>query len=156
MIRVYRQGALATLGLCVSSIVEKRECRNSQPHLPSSSKGDWRHIVTGSCLQKLHVSNPLREPAPRSAIQALQLPLASRGLDAGRGIGLPALLLAEAAGPNGRVTGLELSPELLVHAQQIVAEAGLAERVALQEGDVNRRPFDDDTFDWAWRADCVG
>lgn len=104
----------------------------------------------------LRVSNPLREPAVRLAIQALQLPLASRGLDAGCGIGLPALLLAEPVGPNGRVTGLDLSPELLVHAQQIVAEAGLSDRIAFREGDVNRLPFDDDTFDWAWSADCVG
>lgn len=37
---------------------------------------------------------PLREPVLRSAVQALQLPFGSTGLDVGCGIGLPACLLA--------------------------------------------------------------
>ncbi|TET97077.1 MAG: methyltransferase type 11, partial [Dehalococcoidia bacterium] len=60
--------------------------------------------------QRLAVSNPLSEAVIPSAIQALQLPRGSRGLDAGCGIGLQALLLAEAVGPAGHVTGLDLSP----------------------------------------------
>ena len=110
----------------------------------------------GYHVQMLRVSNPLREPVLRAAIQALQLPLGSRGLDAGCGIGLPALLLAEAVGPAGHVTGLDLSPEFLVYAEEIVEQAGLLERISFQEGDVREIPFDDDTFDWAWSVDCVG
>jgi len=107
-------------------------------------------------VQMAHVSNPLREPVLRSAIQALQLPSGSRGLDAGCGIGLQALLLAEPVGPAGHVTGLDLSPEFLVFARDIVQKAGLSERISFREGDVSKLPFDDDTFDWAWSADCVG
>jgi len=103
-----------------------------------------------------YVSNPLREPVLRSAIQALRLPSGSRGLDAGCGIGLQALLLAEAVGPAGHVTGLDLSPEFLVCAEGIVEQAGLSEQISFQEGHVRELPFDDDTFDWAWSADCVG
>ncbi len=51
--------------------------------------------------QMLLVGNPLIEPVDHSAILALQLPLGSRGLDAGCGIGLQALLLAEADGACG-------------------------------------------------------
>jgi len=80
-------------------------------------------------VQMAHVSSPLREPILRSAIQALQLPSGSRGLDAGCGIGLQALLLAEAVGAAGHVTGLDLSPELLVLATDIVQKAGLSERI---------------------------
>ena len=53
-------------------------------------------------VQMAYVSNPLREPILRSAIQALQFPLGSRGLDAGCGIGLQTLLLAESMGPAGK------------------------------------------------------
>jgi ubiquinone/menaquinone biosynthesis C-methylase UbiE len=106
--------------------------------------------------QRLAVSNPLIEPVIRSAIQALQVPPGSRGLDAGCGIGLQSLLLAEAVGPTGHVTGLDLSPQLLVHAREIAEKAGLSERISFQQGDVNRLPFDADTFDWAWSANCVG
>jgi ubiquinone/menaquinone biosynthesis C-methylase UbiE len=106
--------------------------------------------------QRLLVSDPLREPYIRSAIRVLQLPQGSRGLDAGCGIGLQAPLLAEAVGPAGHITGLDLSPELLVHAREIAEKAGLSERITFQQGDVSKLPFDDDTFDWAWSADCVG
>ena len=106
--------------------------------------------------QRLAVSNPLAEPVVLSAIEALQLSPGSRGLDAGCGIGLQALLLAEAVGPAGHVTGLDLSSQFLVHAREIAEKAGLSERISFQQGDVNSLPFDDDTFDWVWSANCVG
>jgi demethylmenaquinone methyltransferase/2-methoxy-6-polyprenyl-1,4-benzoquinol methylase len=107
-------------------------------------------------VQMAYVSNPLREPILRSAIQALQFPLGGRGLDAGCGIGFQALLLAETVGPVGHITGLDLSPEVLVYAKDMAKKAGLSERISFREGDVNKLPFDDDTFDWAWSVDCVG
>ncbi len=41
---------------------------------------------TDHYIQRLVVTNPLREPVLRLAIQALQLPVGSRGLDAGSGL----------------------------------------------------------------------
>ena len=105
---------------------------------------------------KLYLSDFLREPVIRSAIQALQLPSGSRGLDAGCGIGSHTLLLAEAVAPAGHVTGLDLSPEFLVHARERAKTSSLWNHVSFQEGNVNRLPFDDDTFDWVWSSDCVG
>ena len=107
-------------------------------------------------VQIAHIFHCLRAPIFRAAIQALQLPAGSRGLDAGCGPGLQALLLAEAVGPGGHVTGLDLSPEILVYARDIVEKAGLSERITFREGDVNKLPFDNDTFDWAWSVDLVG
>ena len=101
-------------------------------------------------------SNPLREPLLRSVIQALRLPKGSRGLDAGCGIGLQALLLAEAIGPTGHVTGLDLSPAFLRYAEEVVNESDLSDRISFREGDVSKLPFDDDTFDWVWSVDSVG
>ena len=37
-----------------------------------------------------------------------------------------------------------------------MAEAGLSERIAFTKGDIGNLPFDNQTFDWAWSADCVG
>ena len=111
---------------------------------------------TDTYIQRLEESNPLREPTLRSAIQALRLPSGSRGLDVGCGIGLQALLLAEAVGSAGHVTGLDLSPEFLVYAAEIVKQSGLAERISFREGDVSKLPLDGNTFDWVWSADCVG
>lgn len=101
-------------------------------------------------------ANPLREPMLREAIQALELPPGSQGLDAGCGIGLQSLLLAEAVGPNGQVTGLDISSEFLLYAKKIVEGSSLARRITFKEGDLNTLPFEDNTFDWVWSADCVG
>jgi ubiquinone/menaquinone biosynthesis C-methylase UbiE len=111
---------------------------------------------TDTYIQSLMVTNPLIEPAIHAAIQALQLTFGSRGLDAGCGIGLQALSLAEAVGSAGHVTGLDLSPALLAYGREMVEGAGLAERISFQQGDVRELPFDDATFDWAWSANCVG
>lgn len=111
---------------------------------------------TNAYVQSLLLSNPLREPLLREVIQALQLPLGSRGLDAGCGIGLQALLLAEAVGPTGHVIGLDLSPEFLARAREITGKHSLAARISFREGDIHRLPFVDDAFDWLWSADCAG
>ena len=103
----------------------------------------------------LSCADLLREPAIRSAIQALKLPSGSRGLDVGCGIGHHTLWLAEAVAPAGHVTGLDLSPELLAHAKEQVKKSRLSEQISFQEGDVNKLPFDDDTFDWIWSADTI-
>ena len=106
--------------------------------------------------RKLYLSDFLREPIIRSAIQELQLPSRSRGLDAGCGIGSHTFLLAETVGPAGHVTGLDLSSELLAHAREKAKMSNLWERIAFQQGNVNALPFDDDQLDWVWSVDCVG
>lgn len=107
-------------------------------------------------IQRLLEANPLREPVLRSAIQALQLPRASHGLDVGCGIGLQALLLAEAVGAEGHIVGMDIDPELLKFGESLVAQAGLAKQISFRQGDMRQLPFADDTFDWVWSADCVG
>ena len=107
--------------------------------------------ATDNVVQMAYLFINLRESVLRSALQTLRLPFGSRGLDAGCGAGLQAILLAETVGPEGHVTGLDLSPELLVHAEDIVQKAGLGERISFREGDVNKLPFDDEPFD-DWRA----
>lgn len=114
--------------------------------------------MTGTDLyiQRLLETNPLREPLLRKIIQTLELPIGSQGLDAGCGIGLQTLLLLEAVGANGHVTGLDILPELLTYGTELVAARGLSNQITFRQGDVNQLPFDDDTFDWVWSADCIG
>lgn len=112
--------------------------------------------TTDFYIQSLLDTNPLREPVLRAVIQALQLPLASHGLDVGCGIGLPAILLAEAVGSEGHITGMDILPELLKFGENLVARAGLSERITFSEGDMWHLAFADNAFDWAWSVDCVG
>ena len=98
----------------------------------------------------------MREPVLTDAIQALRLPSGSRGLDAGCGIGLQAVALAGAVGPDGYITGVDISPECLRLGENAARQAGLSDQIELIKGDVNKLPFDDDAFDWAWSVDCAG
>jgi demethylmenaquinone methyltransferase/2-methoxy-6-polyprenyl-1,4-benzoquinol methylase len=107
-------------------------------------------------IQNLLQANPLREPTLHSIIESLQLPRGSQGLDAGCGIGLQTLLLADAIGQDGHITGLDVLPELLTYAEGLVAQAGCSRQITFRAGNVNCLPFDDDCFDWAWSADCIG
>jgi ubiquinone/menaquinone biosynthesis C-methylase UbiE len=107
-------------------------------------------------IRMLEVFHPLRESILRSAIEMLQLPAGSQGLDAGCGIGLPSLLLAESVGPDGHVTGLDVSAAFLNYAKDVVEQAGLAEQISFREGNINHLPFANKTFDWVWSVDCAG
>lgn len=119
---------------------------------------EWSSLagkLPGSYAEKLFCASVLRESVLRSAIQALPLPSGSRGLDAGCGIGVPALWLAEAVAPGGHVTGLDLSAEYLVQARELARQSNLSARVSFREGDMKNLPFDDGTFDWAWSVDAA-
>jgi len=107
-------------------------------------------------IRYLEQANPLREPTLRSVIAALQLAPGSHGLDIGCGIGLQTPLLAEAIGPQGRVTGLDISAGLLAYARNRIKSLPVADRITFKEGDMLNLPFPDDTFDWAWSVDCAG
>ena len=111
---------------------------------------------TENYIRQLKEFDALKEPIVRSAIQALKLPLGSQGLDVGCGIGLQSFLLADEVGPSGHVVGLDLSPEFILYGKKSVEKAGLSERISFREGDLNNLPFEKDTFDWIWSADCVG
>jgi ubiquinone/menaquinone biosynthesis C-methylase UbiE len=105
---------------------------------------------------KAYESDPLRKPYIPAVIQELQLPQGSRGLDVGCGLGLQALLMAEAVGPDGHVTGLDISPRFLGYARNIAEKAGFTGRVDFVKGDLKRLPFEDASFDWIWSADAAG
>jgi ubiquinone/menaquinone biosynthesis C-methylase UbiE len=107
-------------------------------------------------LRNLKVMNPLREPTLTEAVASLKLPRGSRGLDIGCGIGLQAPLLAAAVGPAGSVTGLDISRKLLNFAARAIARQESDKRISFAQGDMNRLPFADQSFDWAWSVDCAG
>ena len=103
----------------------------------------------------LSLGNRLIEPIIRLMIQGLRLRPGSRGLDAACGIGSHTLMLAEAVSPDGHVTGVDISPEFLAHAEEVASEGGLGKLVSFQQGDLNKLPFEDDSFDWAWCKDAL-
>jgi arsenite methyltransferase len=69
-----------------------------------------------------------------------------RVLDLGSGAGTDSLVAAQMVGPEGRVTGLDMTPEMLAKARTGAADAGLANAEFVQ-GQAEQLPFPDESFD---------
>ena len=69
-----------------------------------------------------------------------------RVLDLGSGAGTDSLIAAQMVGPEGRVTGIDMTPQMLAKARAAAAEMGLA-HVEFVEGEAERLPFADESFD---------
>ena len=67
-------------------------------------------------------------------------------LDVACGTGLLALTVAKSVGPNGRVVGLDLSPDMLAVARAQALDPSGPVMIDWREGDVNALPFESDTF----------
>lgn len=122
---------------------------------------DWRDIASliprsDDYAWKLYESEPIRRPYILDAIEFLRLPVGSSGLDAGCGIGLQTMLLADAVGRDGHVTGLDISQAFLARGKDIAQKAGYEREIDFKQGDIYGLPFEDDSFDWIWSADCAG
>ena len=111
---------------------------------------------TEKYLQSLELSNVLREPLIRNIIDTLQLPTGGKGLDAGCGTGFYTLMLAEASGGRGHVTGLDIEERFLEKGRSLAIKSGLTERVSFIKGDIGKLPFEDNVFDWAFCMDLIG
>ena len=69
-------------------------------------------------------------------------------LDLGSGAGLDSIIAGWQVGPNGRVAGVDLNPEMLAHARRHAAEAGLPQ-VEFREGHMEDLPLPDESADVA-------
>jgi arsenite methyltransferase len=69
-----------------------------------------------------------------------------RVLDLGSGAGTDSLIAAQMVGPDGRVTGIDMTPEMLAKARAAATEMG-ATNVSFIESEAERLPFPDASFD---------
>jgi arsenite methyltransferase len=69
-----------------------------------------------------------------------------RVLDLGSGAGTDSLVAAQMVGEHGRVTGIDMTPEMLDKARA-AAEAMAAGNVEFVEAEAERLPFADESFD---------
>ncbi|WP_432067597.1 SAM-dependent methyltransferase [Streptomyces sp. C10-9-1] len=69
----------------------------------------------------------------------------SHVLDLGCGVGGPGLRVVDRTG--ARITGISISEEQIRTANQLAAEAGVADRAVFQHGDAMKLPFADGSFD---------
>jgi SAM-dependent methyltransferase len=112
-------------------------------------------VETEPFTRSLERMNRFQEPEARTLIADLGLPAGSRGLDVGCGIGLYALWLAEAVGPEGRVTGIEPTLERVEEARALVGARLEPERLEVRQGDGTGLDMPADSLDWVWCGDVL-
>ena len=69
-----------------------------------------------------------------------------RVLDVGSGAGTDSLVAAQMVGPEGRVTGIDMTPEMLTKARAAANELGVG-NVEFVESEAERLPFAEESFD---------
>jgi arsenite methyltransferase len=69
-----------------------------------------------------------------------------RVLDLGSGAGTDSLVAAQMVGDHGRVTGIDMTPEMLAKARRAATEMG-ATNVEFIEAEAERLPFPDERFE---------
>jgi ubiquinone/menaquinone biosynthesis C-methylase UbiE len=74
-------------------------------------------------------------------------------LDLGSGAGLDVLLASKRVGPNGRVIGLDMIPEMIEKAKENVAKAGV-KNVEFRLGEMEDMPIEDGSVNWII-SNCV-
>lgn len=88
-----------------------------------------------------------------NALQQVGIQPGSRVLDAGCGSGAFLPWLAELAGPDGRISAIDLAAENVTHACARIREAHCAAEV--RQGDIRDLPYADGEFDIAWCANTT-
>lgn len=100
--------------------------------------------------------NQFMQPALLDALDALELPPDSHGLDIGCGPGGLFTLLDTVTGSTARVTGLDISEGHLATARRGIMLNDLGRRFTLVQADLRAPlPFPSNAFDWAWTADTL-
>jgi ubiquinone/menaquinone biosynthesis C-methylase UbiE len=69
-------------------------------------------------------------------------------LDIGCGTGAQSLVLASAT--SGHITAVDRMPEFLAQLNSTIQEQGLNDRITVCEGDMDKLPFADHSFDLVW------
>ena len=108
---------------------------------------EWNAAASG---WKKYGKDMLRWMAPVSdrLIRSSGITSGQTVLDVATGTGQPALSIAKMVGPNGRVVGVDLSPEMLEVAKEEASNQGLTNVVAFQVvKDESLSIFHDNTFD---------
>jgi SAM-dependent methyltransferase len=107
---------------------------------------DWQVPDDGAEIyETVFVPAMMGEWAPKVMALANPQP-GERVLDVACGTGALTRVVAQSIGQNGRVVGLDLSPEMLSEACKIKLDPSSAAPIEWREGDVSAIPFENESF----------
>ncbi len=134
----------------------KSEIKRTYAEVSQEPEKDFIFPTGREWAQDLDYSEELLARVPEAAVESFagvanpfslgELEPEERVLDLGCGAGTDTLVAAQMVGPKGHVTGIDMTPEMLAKARSAAEEMGLA-NVELVEGEAEKLPFEDETFD---------
>jgi SAM-dependent methyltransferase len=104
------------------------------------------HYIHGTHPEEQGRLSVLNDLLNAASLRELALAGGERVLDLGSGLGQFTRALARAAGPRGRVVGVEGSPQQLAGALRLAREEGEADLADLRQGDARVPPLRDDEW----------
>jgi SAM-dependent methyltransferase len=108
---------------------------------------EWTDADTVAAWRKWHPQlSSFSRGATEAVLKAAQLRPGMYVLDLASGVGEPAIAIAEAVGPNGRVIGTDIGPGMIEFAAELARRKGLG-NIDFRVADVESLPFPDNTFD---------
>ena len=134
----------------------KSEIKRTYAEVSQEPEKDFIFPTGREWAQDLDYPEELLARVPEAAVESFagvanpfslgELEPEERVLDLGCGAGTDTLIAAQMVGPKGHVTGIDMTPEMLAKARSAAEEMGLA-NVELVEGEAEKLPFEDETFD---------
>jgi len=141
------------LGIDVATL--KSEIKKTYARVSNSPEEDFVFPTGRAWAEDLGYPDELAD-VPDSAVESFagvanpfslgRLEPGERVLDLGSGAGTDSLVAVRMVGPEGSVTGIDMTPEMLDKARRSAAEMG-AENVEFVEGEAEKLPFADESFD---------
>ncbi len=135
--------------------VLKREIKQTYAAVSDEPERDFIFPTGRAWAEDLDYPAELAD-VPQSAVESFagvanpfslgRLAPGERVLDLGSGAGTDSLVASQMVGSQGSVTGIDMTPEMLEKARASAATMG-ADNVTFVEGEVERLPFSDASFD---------
>jgi arsenite methyltransferase len=133
----------------------KSEIKKTYASVSEEPKQDFIFPTGRAWAEDLDYPREL-ENVPETAVESFagvanpfslgRLAAGERVLDLGSGAGTDSFVASQMVGPQGRVTGIDMTPEMLAKARLAASELD-ATNVEFVEGEAERLPFPDASFD---------
>jgi demethylmenaquinone methyltransferase/2-methoxy-6-polyprenyl-1,4-benzoquinol methylase len=109
----------------------------------AATKAYYNKIAKVYDLLSEEAEKPMRE----KGIQKLAAKPGEHILEIGFGTGHCLVEIGNAVGPGGKVLGMDISEEMLAHAQELLAKEKLTDRAELRCGDAEQLPYESNSLD---------
>jgi arsenite methyltransferase len=134
----------------------KSEIRKTYADVSQQPDKDFMFPTGRGWAEDLEYPAELLARVPESAVESFagvanpfslgELSPGEHVLDLGSGAGLDTLVAAQMVGPEGRVVGIDMTPEMLTKARGAAAELGVT-HVEFVEAEIETLPLADESFD---------